>query len=103
MLPIKRRKSKSKQSSKRRISSLLREDPFHSQLDYTDLTTIAALAKLDGENALIQIECAKSLALTDFAKAKKHFEKAIELEPNNAEFYFGFAEEIRKSGKGTYK
>merc|ERR1719473_2310385 len=104
MLPIKRRKSESPQRSKRQITSLLKQNPFDPQIDYTDLTTITSLADIDSQNALIQIECAKSLAITDFAQAKKYFEKAIQLEPNNAEFYYDFAEEIRRSGKrGGYQ
>lgn len=97
-LRLKRRKSKSSQRKKRRITSLLEQDPFDPQIDYTDLTTITSLAKIDSENALIQIECAKSLAITDFAQAKKYFKKAIQLEPENPEFHYVFAEEIRRSG-----
>merc|ERR1719473_513737 len=104
MLPIKRRKSESSQRSKRQITLLLKQDPFDPQVDFTDLTTITSLAEIDSQNALIQIECAKSLAITDFAQAKKYFEKAIQLEPNNPEFYYAFAEEIRRSGKrGGYQ
>ena len=94
MLPIKRKNS-SKRRSKKQITSLLRKDPFDDRIDYTDLNTIASLAKLDPKNALIQIECAKSLAPFEFAQAKKCFEKAIALEPKNASFCFQYAEALR--------
>lgn len=94
MLPIKR-KNFSKRRSKKRMTSLLRQNPFDDEIDYTDINTIASLAKLDPENALIQIECAKSLAPFEFAQAKKCFEKAIALEPKNASFCFQYAEALR--------
>jgi len=92
-----KRKSSSKRKSKKRITSLLRKDPFDDGIDYTDLHTIASLAKLDPENALIQIECAKSLAPFEFARAKKYFQKSLTLEPKNASFHFHYAEALRLS------
>jgi len=100
-----KRKSSSKRKSKKRITSLLRKDPFDDGIDYTDLHTIASLAKLDSENAFIQIECAKSFAPFDFARAKKCFKKALILEPKNASFHFQYAEALRlskRSGQEFY-
>jgi len=95
-----KRKSSSRRKSKKRktsIQAILRKEPFDVRIDYTDLNTIASLAKLDPTNALIQIECAKSLAPFEFAQAKKCFQKAIQLEPRNANFYYEYAEALRLS------
>jgi len=86
-----KRKIKSERPAKK-LKTILETDPFDPSVDYSVADTLKALVKVAPDDARVCFEYA--LLTNSF----KHFQKAVNLCPTNAEFHHGFAKFIHRFG-----
>ena len=95
-----KRTSQSQRFAKRLkpICDLLKRDPLGPDVDYEAAETLEALLQVTPDDARIQFEYA--LLLDKSNKSLAHFQKAVDLEPDCAEFHLGLANCLRKKFQG---
>jgi len=76
------------------METILQTDPLNA--DFTDAETLKVLLSLMPDNPRVNFEYAKI-----FGNRGLNFQKAIRMEPKNAEFIFGFAEHLERTQSKT--
>jgi len=93
---VKRVSSSSRDAKRTRdIESILITEPLSA--DFCDAETLKALLKLMPQDARINFEYAKLFG--NVGNVTRCFEKAISLEPDYAEYKFGFAQHLLAHGR----